>query len=187
MALSGAICIHKGETMQNVKKLHIQALVAVLCFVMIMTTIVSSNTDRKLLNIDYSDLTPVAQKEIDCLADNIYYEAGYESEAGQVAVALVTLNRLNDPRYPKKVCDVVKQKVNTTCQFSWVCLKLGKLRNNDVYESARKVALHVYSNYENLIDITQGSLFYHANYVNPKWKLQKTVVIGRHIFYKESI
>jgi hypothetical protein len=29
-------------------------------------------------------------------------------------------------------------------------------------------------------------LYYHADYVNPRWKLEKTTVIGRHIFYKES-
>lgn len=37
-------------------------------------------------------------------------------------------------------------------------------------------------------DVTNGALFYHANYVNPWWskpryKLIKTVVIGDHIFY----
>jgi hypothetical protein len=45
---------------------------------------------------------------------------------------------------------------------------------------------YVYANYENLKDITQGALYYHADYVNPRWKLEKTTVIGRHIFYKES-
>lgn len=167
------------------QKTKYQAFIATLCFIMVMTTIVLSNIAQKPLNIEYSDLTPVAKKEIDCLADNIYYEAGFESEAGQVAVALVTLNRLNDPRYPKRVCEVVKQKAKSTCQFSWVCLNINHVRNNEVYENARKIALHVYSNYENLVDITKGSLYYHADYVHPKWKLQKTVVIGRHIFYKE--
>jgi len=167
------------------QKMKLQAFIATLCFIMVMTTIVLSNVAQKPLNIEYSDLTPVAKREIDCLADNIYYEAGFESEAGQVAVALVTLNRVNDPRYPKHVCEVVKQKARSTCQFSWVCLHINHVRNNAVYENARKIALHVYSNYDNLVDITKGSLYYHADYVNPKWKLQKTVVIGRHIFYKE--
>jgi spore germination cell wall hydrolase CwlJ-like protein len=48
------------------------------------------------------------------------------------------------------------------------------------------VALHVYANYEMIDDITNGALYYHADYVNPGWKLKKTKVIGRHIFYKEG-
>ena len=48
------------------------------------------------------------------------------------------------------------------------------------------MAIYVYANYENLRDITKGALYYHADYVNPRWKLEKTTVIGRHIFYKES-
>jgi spore germination cell wall hydrolase CwlJ-like protein len=53
------------------------------------------------------------------------------------------------------------------------------------YNEAKEVAVFVYANYENLRDITKGALYYHADYVNPRWKLEKTVVIGRHIFYKE--
>ena len=30
----------------------------------------------------------------------------------------------------------------------------------------------------------KGALYYHADYVNPRWKLDKTTIIGRHIFYK---
>ena len=43
----------------------------------------------------------------------------------------------------------------------------------------------VYANYEKMHDMTQGALFYHADYVNPRWKLERTTVIGRHIFYKQ--
>ena len=102
------------------------------------------------------------------------------------AVALVTLNRLQDPRFPKDICGVVKQKTNSTCQFTWFCQNVGRPSNNIVYEQAKEVAVYVYANYENLRDITKGALYYHADYVNPKWKLEKTTVIGRHIFYKES-
>jgi len=36
------------------------------------------------------------------------------------------------------------------------------------------------------IDITDGALFYHANYITPSWAKtkQRTTVIGDHIFYK---
>lgn len=140
----------------------------------------------KIINVQYSQLTPTAKKQVDCLADNIYFEAGHEPEEGKRAVALVTLNRVQDPRYPKDICSVVKQRVNSTCQFSWYCEAGKYIRNRESYEEAKQIALLVYANYENLKDITKGALYYHADYVNPRWQLQKTVVIGRHIFYKEK-
>lgn len=143
-------------------------------------------SDAILLEVSYNQLTKETQQQIDCLADNVYYEAGYEPREGKEAVALVTLNRMKDPRYPKDICGVVKQKTTKVCQFSWFCMNVSQNKNNPAYEESINVALHVYSNYENLKDITKGALFYHADYVNPRWKLEKTTVIGRHIFYKES-
>jgi spore germination cell wall hydrolase CwlJ-like protein len=142
-------------------------------------------SDVILLDVSYNQLTKETQKQIDCLAQNIYYEAGFEPEAGKVAVALVTLNRMQDPRFPKDICGVVKQRTTSVCQFSWFCNKVS-IKNKEVYEDAKEVAIYVYANYENLKDITKGALYYHADYVNPRWKLEKTTVIGRHIFYKES-
>ena len=142
-------------------------------------------SDAILLDVSYTQLTKETQKQIDCLAENIYYEAGFEPHAGKVAVALVTLNRMQDPRFPKDICGVVKQKTTSVCQFSWFCHKVS-IKNKEVYEDAKEVAVYVYANYENLKDITKGALYYHADYVNPRWKLEKTTVIGRHIFYKES-
>ena len=44
----------------------------------------------------------------------------------------------------------------------------------------------VASNFKTLLDITDGALYYHADYVKPKWSrdFEKTVKIGRHIFYR---
>lgn len=141
----------------------------------------------KIITIGYNQLTEESQKEIDCLADNIYYEAGYEPDQGKIAVALVTLNRLQDPRFPKDICAVVKQKTRHTCQFTWFCENKMNTKHSTTYWRAREIALYVYVNYERISDITDGALYYHADYVNPRWKhLEKTVVVGRHIFYKES-
>ena len=143
-------------------------------------------TDTEImLDVTYNQLTRETQKQVDCLADNIYHEAGFEPNDGKVAVALVTLNRMQDPRFPKDICGVVKQRTTSVCQFSWFCNKVS-IKNKDAYEKAKEVAIYVYANYENLKDITSGALYYHADYVNPRWKLEKTTVIGRHIFYKES-
>jgi len=146
----------------------------------------SFSTDR-IIDVRYEQLTKDAKKQIDCLADNIYHEAGYEPDQGKVAVALVTMNRVQDPRYPKDICSVVKQKVKYTCQFTWFCQDKYTNRQKTAYEESRDIALHVYANYEKIKDFTNGALFYHADYVNPHWRgLEKTTVIGRHIFYKEK-
>ena len=125
-------------------------------------------------------------RDQECLAKNIFYEAASEPEEGKVAVAMVTLNRLNDPRYPKDICSVVKQRTHSVCQFSWFCMPVHLNKENKVYEQAMDVALRVYVNYEKMSDVTLGALYYHADYVNPRWKLIKTTTIGRHIFYKEG-
>ena len=146
----------------------------------------SFSTDR-LIDVRYEQLTKDAKKQIDCLADNIYHEAGYEPDQGKVAVALVTMNRVQDPRYPKDICSVVKQKVKYTCQFTWFCQDKYTNRQKTAYEESRDIALHVYANYEKIKDFTNGALFYHADSVNPQWRgLERTTVIGRHIFYKEK-
>jgi len=54
-------------------------------------------------------------KEIKCLADNIYFEARNESVKGQVAVASVTKNRVKSKHYPNTICKVVWEHR----QFSW--------------------------------------------------------------------
>ena len=52
----------------------------------------------------------LSSKDRDCLARNIYYEAGNEPEEGKVAVAMVTINRVRDGRFGKTVCSVVDQR-----------------------------------------------------------------------------
>lgn len=56
--------------------------------------------------IDFS----VSSKDEECLARNIFYEAGSESEEGKAAVAIVTINRVKDSRFGKGICGVVNQR-----------------------------------------------------------------------------
>jgi spore germination cell wall hydrolase CwlJ-like protein len=163
-------------------RIYIPLVLLILSAVFISKT---SFSESILLDVKYNQLTKETQKQIDCLADNIYHEAGHESDEGKKAVALVTLNRTQDPRFPKDICGVVKQKTLNTCQFSWFCEPIRKTEP-DLYQKSKEIAIFVYANYEKLSDITKGALYYHADYINPKWKLEKTTVIGRHIFYKES-
>ena len=139
-----------------------------------------------LVDVKYSSLSKKTQKQIDCLAQNIYHEARGESEAGQLAVAMVTMNRVGSGNFPDSVCGVVYQKTGRTYQFSWVSNKkklttINHLLYNDIVE----LATMIYFNHGRLDDMTDGATFYHADYVNPKWKgLEKTNQIGHHIFYK---
>ena len=52
----------------------------------------------------------LSDKDVECMAKNIFYEAGGESREGKIAVAQVTLNRAQDPRFGKSVCEVVKAR-----------------------------------------------------------------------------
>jgi N-acetylmuramoyl-L-alanine amidase len=145
------------------------------------------------LMVSFNELPKATQKQITCLADNIFFEAAYEPKKGQQAVAFVTLNRVYSEYYPDDICKVVKQRTNYVCQFSWYCEEKPKrlsytkrLTNAQkvVYNDVRDVAIYVYLNYERLDDPTNGALFYHADYVNPGWRnMIKTATIGRHIFY----
>lgn len=155
-----------------------------------VSPIAVSTLHNKPLILTSSELTKDARRQVECLAKNIYYEAGYEPKEGKIAVALVTLNRSVHPEFPSDLCEVVSQKKKNTCQFSWYC-ETKKNRNELAFEEAKRIALYVYANYERMRDITGGAIFYHADYVNVRkigvQNLQKTAVIGRHIFYKEKV
>jgi spore germination cell wall hydrolase CwlJ-like protein len=131
------------------------------------------------------------EQQLECLAINIYREAGHEPFEGKVAVAQVTLNRVKDGRFGKDVCGVVYQKnvvmERVVCQFSWACdsvhrnRPVNKAAYAESYEVAKKVLLEGFQ-----LSVLKDALFYHANYVNPRWNLDKIGSIGQHIFYKQK-
>jgi spore germination cell wall hydrolase CwlJ-like protein len=131
------------------------------------------------------------EKQLDCLAINIYREAGHEPFEGKVGVAQVTMNRVKDGRFGNDVCGVVYQKnvvmERVVCQFSWACDSVHKNRpvNKDAYNESYAVAKKVLL--ENFrLDVLKDALYYHATYVNPQWNLDKIGKIGQHIFYKQK-
>lgn len=160
-------------------------------FVMMVSSIRPLGPSRP----SFENLPQYVQNEIRCLAHNIYFEARSEPTEGKMAVAHVTLNRVNSPMFPKSICDVVKQQRNKTCQFSWWCD--AKLRaqsinnmfsNKDLYNEIKELAIHFVLNREQITDITEGALFYHAVYVNRNrlgsMPLVPTITIGQHAFYR---
>lgn len=149
---------------------------------------VINNPDIQVMQ--YDQLRPDVRKQVDCLADNVYFEARSEPEKGQIAVAQVTMNRVRSGKFPETVCGVVRQKTNDVCQFSWWCdakAKAQSLKRRfdwDTYEKIREIAMAVYFD-EQMPDVTNGALYFHAVHVGGVNKKQ-SVRIGQHIFYNRK-
>ena len=172
----------------------IASIISVL-IVLGFSSVMATQINPMPLKIGFQDLSPKAKLQAECLAQNMYFESGHESEKGQIAVGMVTMNRVKSGEYPTTICGVVKQKVKSTCQFSWSCegqfdVKSLTHFNNMLYNNIRELAVYVYANHDKIEDPSRGALFYHADYVKPGWKNMKYLTtIGHHKFYnkKENI
>lgn len=126
-------------------------------------------------------------RALDCLTAAIYYEAAYESHAGQAAVAQVVLNRVRHPAYPKSICGVVLQGADrrTGCQFTFTCDgALGRSPVPEVWARCRAVAIAALNG---RVEKSVGNAtHYHTQWVHPYWSgsLLKVRVVGAHIFYR---
>jgi spore germination cell wall hydrolase CwlJ-like protein len=155
-----------------------------------------SNVVRLPYKAYYNFMSVDAKKQVECLAQNIYFEAAKEPEKGQVAVAFVTINRVKSGKFEDDICGVVKQKMNGVCQFTWYCEDRPRAiyasnvltsGDNSLYNDIRNLAVYVYANYDKLEDPSKGALFYHADYVNPGWRnMEYLTTIGRHLFYNRK-
>src|SRR5207248_2032105 len=103
------------------------------------------------------------------------------------AVAQVVLNRMRHPGYPSSVCGVIYQGADhpTGCQFTFACD--GSLLRPPVealWTRSRKIAEEALAGH--VFAPIGHATSYHADYVLPYWadSLDKTVQIGRHIFYR---
>jgi N-acetylmuramoyl-L-alanine amidase len=157
--------------------------------VIIFLSLVDINLYKLPFKASFESLDKETQKQVTCLADNMYFEAAHEPLDGKKAVAFVTINRLQTGNYGNDICGVVYQKTGGTCQFSWYCEKnitdkRLTVRNTSLYNEIRELAVNMVINYEHQKDVTDGATYYHADYVNPRWKLEKVDQIGRHIFYR---
>ena len=106
------------------------------------------------------------EKQIACLAKNIYFEAAVESTAGKLAVAHVTHNRVSSEHFPNSYCDVIFEgihyksgfPVRDRCQFSWYCD--GKHdeppTRGSMWKESQEIAEYVLTT-PDLKDITDGA------------------------------
>jgi hypothetical protein len=129
----------------------------------------------------------IPHKDIDvfCMAKNIFHEAGVEDRLGKYAVAQVTLNRMKSTRYPSDICHVVMDPF----QFSWAndrSIRWTRPRG-PLWEESRRIAEDVIKNGARVKGL-EMALFYHADYVSPKWKKPEAKIakVGTHIFYASA-
>lgn len=163
--------------------------------------IVFDNTNTEPEEVaEVVEAKPVDNKQLKCLAENIYYEAGSESINGKAAVARVVMNRVNYG-FASTPCNVVYQVTTVTkineetldtyrvkmCQFSWVCENKKKINTNDPkYIQALDVAYQVlaYDAYQDVLP--RSALFFHNLTVDPFWPYKQVARIGNHIFYSKQ-
>jgi len=148
------------------------------------------------------------QDEVKCLAQNVYFEARDQTTKGQIAVALVTINRVESRRFPNSICKVIHQARRYSngkikkhmCQFSWYCDGLSDTpRDRIAWKVSKTIAramlkrpgVHIkhFGKTWDMKDFLNGAKFYHRIDVNPYWnnKMIKVATIGDHIFWKDYL
>ena len=128
----------------------------------------------RAMGIFSSSTNTTTDSNLELLARVVYGEARGEPYTGQVAVAAVILNRVEDPRFPKTIAGVVYQA------GAFDVVSDGQI-NLTPDETAYKAARDALNGW----DPTYGCLYYY----NPAtatskwiWSLPVSVKIGRHVF-----
>lgn len=121
-------------------------------------------------------------RDVECLAQAIYFEARGEPLDGQLAVAQVIVNRTRSPQFPSDYCSVVRQRA----QFSFV--RGGRIpaapRASRAWQRASAIAR--IADQELWDSPAEDALFFHASSVRPGWARTKLAraTIERHVFYR---
>ncbi|HEY6922414.1 MAG TPA: cell wall hydrolase [Steroidobacteraceae bacterium] len=146
--------------------------------------------DRTQIVAREAKRTQRRESDLQCLAENIYFESRGEPVNGQYAVAEVTLNRTRAPNFPHTICGVVHEmrwdpsRKRYVADFSWT--ELGAMSPDDDPAWKRAVAVATAAYDETRDPIVPDALFYHATSVRPGWAKTRTAIttIGNHVFYK---
>ena len=172
-----------------------------LCLILVSCTGFSKKAPYEPLLFEYKN-------EVKCLAQNIYFEARDQPTKGQIAVALVTINRVNSKRFPDTICRVIRQASRykngkpkkNKCQFSWYCDGLADVPKEKIaWGISLLIARAMLKQPGGYItrfgepwvidDFLKGATHYHNLDVNPYWnrKMLKVVTIGDHIFWNDYL
>jgi N-acetylmuramoyl-L-alanine amidase len=130
------------------------------------------------------------ESDLQCLAENVYFESRGEPANGQYAVAEVTLNRTRAPNFPHSICAVVHEmrwdpgRKRHVADFSWT--ELGAMSPDDDAAWKRAMAIATAAYDETREPVVPDALFYHSTSVRPGWAKTRTPIttIGNHVFYK---
>jgi spore germination cell wall hydrolase CwlJ-like protein len=138
--------------------------------------------------------TQADPNQVLCLAQNIYHEARQETIAGQMAVAHVTMNRVNNAeRYGTTVCDVVYEtrirNGREIAQFSWVTdeptVNLDNYVERGAFELAAELAtMVIHSNNSEHVYMDGAMFYYNPAKADPRWanSMWEVASIGNHLF-----
>jgi len=134
----------------------------------------------------------LAAAERECLAQAIYHEARGETEAGQMAVANIIINRAFSKKYPSTLCGVVYQNADKgryKCQFTFACDGRSDVaRDHASWGRSLRLAdqaFHEFQRGDRPDVLPASALYYHTHQVAPNWSrtFKRVAVIGSHIFY----
>jgi len=128
--------------------------------------------------------------DVQCLTENVYFEARGEPIEGQYAVAEVTLNRTRARNFPRSICAVVHEarwdpaRRRFVADFSWTELRSLSPEDGPAWKQATAVANAAYDHLHP--SVVPAALFYHATNVRPEWARNRRLVatIGNHVFYR---
>jgi spore germination cell wall hydrolase CwlJ-like protein len=171
-------------------------LIGLACVGLAVLTVTTNKLDELRINkeAERQGFVSTAERtqQLECLTRNIYYEAGGEPFEGKVAVAQVTLNRVESGRFANSICGVVYQKnviyERVVCQFSWFCDGSSKVKPiysavwRESEEVAKKVLLENFR-----LPSMKKALYFHNDQVSPQWGKPLISKIGRHYFYGDKI
>ena len=76
---------------------------------------------HRIMTIASDEMAAFRSKQINCVAQAVYFEARGEPKTVQRMVADVVINRTENPKFPDTPCEVVQERHGNVCQFSWNC------------------------------------------------------------------
>ena len=128
----------------------------------------------------------LTEKELEVLLRIVEAEAGCEDEEGKLLVTNVILNRLNSPKFPDSITEIVFQRENGVAQFSPVYD--GSYACAEVSEETIKAVGRALKGE----DISDGAMYFaarkYAEDDRMRWFDEKLTLLfryGGHEFFKE--
>lgn len=125
------------------------------------------------------------ERDVFCAVQNVWHEARGQNREEWIAITHVAINRTKSGKYPKELCDTIRQLK----QFSWTADTI----TDDVKPLTRRDAMRLAGITSTVIgtlrgvnpDPTKGALFYHEKTISPYWskKAKNKKLIGAHIYY----